>query len=399
MKLKYLNTLTVGALASAALICAMQPSYAAEDKTINIGTVLAMTGPGAFYGKVMSQGEKLAIDEVNSSGELDGYKLALRIEDHKGGDSKAANSGMRKLVSIDKTPVVLSSYGGVTLAIQPLADRQNVLLFNGGGTASTLIGKKSLYNTRMVASQLAPIAVKWAVEELGAKKIGTIYYTDSSGTETNDAVKEACKEMGCEVIIEEPYKIGSTDYSVSLSRVKSANPDAVILGSWGADVGHIIKQAREKNISADLVGLELLSNELEIAGKNMDGYTAIFDSFDPKNDDELTQKFVKAYEDKYGEEPGYYEANYYELIKYVVTPIIQKVIADGGDPTQIGTLNDMMKTLIDEGHQFDSVYGGKLQLHEDGSVTKPVSVYKVEDGEAVNIAKVDGDGFQRINNK
>src|SRR5699024_10652236 len=189
---RFAATVAIGLFA----VSAASTSFA-EEKTINIGTVLAMTGPGAFYGKVMSQGELLAIDEINESGTLGDYKLKLFIEDHKGGDSKAASSGMRKLTSVEKTPVVLSSYGGVTLAIQPTASRQNVLLLNGGGTASTLIGKDSLYNTRMVGDQLGPLAVKWAVEELGAETIGTIYYTDSSGVETNDAVKKACEQYDC----------------------------------------------------------------------------------------------------------------------------------------------------------------------------------------------------------
>lgn len=388
---------SVGALVGVSIMLSTQPAFAQADKTIPVGTVLAMTGSGAYYGKVMSRSEKLAIDQINSSDALKGYKLALHIEDHKSGDARAANSAMRKLSSIDKTPVVLSSYGGITLAIQPLAAQQNVLLFNGGGTASTLIDKKNLYNTRMVASQLAPLAVQWAVEKLGAKKIATVYYTDSSGVETNEAVKKACEKLGCEVIDEEPYKLGSTDFSVPLSRVKAAAPDAIILGSWGADVGHIVKQAKERDISAGIVGLELLSNELQIAGKTMDGYTAIFDSFDPNADNPSTQAFVEVFKKAYGEVPDYYDANYYEIIKDVLAPLIQKTIEAGEDPTKIGVLNEQMEKLVEQNYQFDSVYGGKLQLHKDGSVTKPVGVYQVKDGQAVPIAHVDGDRFVMTN--
>lgn len=387
---------SVSTLLGASIILSAPAASAQGDKTIPIGTVLAMTGSGAYYGKVMSRSEKLAIDQINDSGELKGYKLALHIEDHKSGDARAANSAMRKLVSIDKTPVVLSSYGGITLAIQPLAAQQDVLLFNGGGTASNLIDKKNLYNTRMVASQLAPLAVKWAVEKLGAKKIATVYYTDSSGVETNEAVKKACKELGCEIIDEEPYKLGSTDFSVPLSRVKAAAPDAIILGSWGADVGHIVKQAKERDISAKIVGLELLSNELKIAGNTMDGYTAVFDSFDADADNPSTQSFVKAFKAAYGEVPDYYDANYYEIVKDVLAPLIQKTIAAGEDPTKIGALNSQMEKLIAQNYQFDSVYGGKLQLHKDGSVTKPVGVFQVSNGQAVPIAHIDDGKFVMV---
>lgn len=388
---------SIGALIGASMMLTTQPAFALGDKTIPIGTVLAMTGSGAYYGKVMTRGENLAIDEINNANAIKGYKLVLHVEDHKSGDARAANSAMRKLIDIDKTPVVLSSYGGITLAIQPLAARQNVLLFNGGGTASTLIGKKNLYNTRMVASQLAPLAVQWAVQKLGAKKIATIYYTDSSGVEANEAIKNTCKKMGCQVVDEEPYKLGSTDFSVPLARVKAAAPDVVILGSWGADVGHIVKQAKERDISAKIVGLELLSNEIKIAGKKMDGYTAIFDSFNPNADNPTTQSFVKAFKKAYGEIPGYYEANYYELIKDVLAPLIQQTIKAGEDPTKIGVLTAEMEKLVDQGYQYNSVYGGKLQLHKDGSVTKPVGVFQVKDGETVPIAHVKDGKFVMAN--
>ncbi|CAM3653252.1 ABC transporter substrate-binding protein [Castellaniella denitrificans] len=389
---KKLISASTGVLLGVSAMLAAQ-SASADDKVIPIGTVLAMTGSGAYYGKVMTQGEQLAIDEINNSKVLGDYTLALHTEDHKSGDSRAANSGARKLINVEKTNLILSSYGGITLAIQPLAAQQNVLLFNGGGTASTLVGKKNLYNTRMVASQLAPLAVKWAVENLKAKKIATIYYTDSSGTETNDAAKEACKQFQCEIIDEEPYKLGATDFSVPLARVKAANPDVIIVGSWGADVGHIVKQAKEHDIQAKIVGLELLSNELSIAGKNMDGYTAIFDSFDPAADNPATQAFVKSFKQAYGNVPGYYEANYYELVKYIIAPLIQKAIANGEDPTKSGVLNSQMEKLVAEKYQFDSVYGGTLQLHENGSITKPVGVYQVKDGQAVNIAHVENGKF------
>lgn len=355
----------------------------ASGKTIPIGTILAMTGSGAYYGKVMSQGEKLAIDQINKSGGVAGYHLKLYIEDHESGNTRAAISGARKLISIDHAPVILSSYGGVTLSVQPLAARQQVLVLNGGGTASTLIGKKDLYNTRMVASQLTPLAVKYAVNHLHANTVAVIYYTATSGRETDEAVKKACKVYGCRVIDEEPYKIGSTDFSVPLSRIKAKHPDVVILGSWGADVGHIVKQAREDNVKAHLLGLELLPNEMKIAGPQMDGYMALFDRFSPDAQNSRTQGFVRAFKAAYGNVPGYYAANYYELVKDVVAPLIKKTVQAGGNPMKRGDLASEMKKLVDSHYAFNSVYGGHLHLHENGSVTKPVGLFEVEDGKAV----------------
>ena len=65
-----------------------------------------MTGAGAFYGQVMSRGAQLAVDQINKAGGIDGWKLELVIEDHKSGDADAAVTGARKLLDVDRVPVL-----------------------------------------------------------------------------------------------------------------------------------------------------------------------------------------------------------------------------------------------------------------------------------------------------
>ncbi len=75
---------------------------AGDPKEYKVGAILAMTGSGAWYGKVMSQGVLLAMDEINSKGGIDGVKLKLIVEEHESGKGPAAVSGFNKLVNIDK---------------------------------------------------------------------------------------------------------------------------------------------------------------------------------------------------------------------------------------------------------------------------------------------------------
>ncbi|HEY8449280.1 MAG TPA: ABC transporter substrate-binding protein, partial [Bacillota bacterium] len=229
---------------------------APQGGTIKIGMVLAMTGAGSFYGQVMSRGAQTAVDQINEQGGVEGYTLELVIEDHKSGDANAALTGGRKLLDVDQVPVILSSYTAPTLAIQPLAVEKGVLLFNGGGIGEDLIGKEALYNTRMLGTQIMPAVVRWAAEEQGAKRFATIFWNDAAGQSINQVVKDVCAEVGCEVVAEEPHDIGATNYSAQLARVKAANPDAIVIGSYGNDVGYIVNQARAQGINALIMGNE-----------------------------------------------------------------------------------------------------------------------------------------------
>src|SRR3989304_4600646 len=124
--------LSVVALLSVIALVAL-PAGAADSKSYKIGPILAMTGAGAFYGKVMSQGAQLAMDELNAKGGIDGVKFELVVEDHKSGQPKEAVGAIHKLVNIDKVPFTLTSYSPPTLAILPIATEHKVLLLNGGG--------------------------------------------------------------------------------------------------------------------------------------------------------------------------------------------------------------------------------------------------------------------------
>ena len=57
------------------------PSYAQGTKTFPIGAFWPMTGPQAYYGRVMSRGAMTAIDQINAAGGVAGHKMDLIITD------------------------------------------------------------------------------------------------------------------------------------------------------------------------------------------------------------------------------------------------------------------------------------------------------------------------------
>lgn len=361
--------------------------------TLKIGMILAMTGPGAFYGKVMSRGAQLAVTEINKAGGLGGYKLELVIEDHKSGDADAAVSAARKLMEVDKVPVILTSYSAPTLAIQPLAVEKKVLLLNGGGVGSQLVGKPALYNTRMLANQSAPFLVQWAVDRLKAKRVATLFWNDAAGQGVNGAIKDACQQLGCQVVAEEPHDIGAKSYSAQLARLRAARPDVLAVGSWGDDVGYILSQARAYGLTMPIVGVEWTPNAQKIGGKAMEGYTLALDRFEPGADPN-TKAFVEAYKAAYNEAPELYAANYYEHVQFVLRALVKRVVDRGGDPTKPGVLLGEMERAVGENFKFQSVYGGEMLLATNGTVVKPMGVYRVKDGELQLIARIVGGKIQ-----
>ena len=362
----------------------------AQQKTVKVGMLLAMTGPGAFYGQVMSRGAQLAVDQINRAGGVGGYKLELVIEDHKSGDADAGVSGARKMLDVDKVPVILTSYSAPTLAIQPLAVEKKVLLLNGGGVGSSLVGKANLYNTRMLSSQTAPFIVQWAVTKAKAKRVATLYWNDAAGQGVNNSVKETCAKAGCQVVAQEPHDIGAKSYTTQLARIKAVRPDVLALGSFGDDVGYILNQARAYGITVPIVGIDWTPNAQKIGGKAMDGYVIASDRFDAEGGDAKTKGFVEAYRAAHKDAPEFYAANYYEHVRFVLQSLMKRVADRKADPGQPGELLAEMERALKEGFAFPSVYGGDMKLHADGTALKPLGVFEIKDGKLVLVGRIVG---------
>lgn len=343
-----------------------------------IGALFAMTGEGSFYGDVMSKGSQIAIDQVNAGGGVEGHPLELQVEDHRSGNVDAAVSAARKLLNVDGATVLLSSFTAPTVAVRPIAVDQGVLVLNGGGVGDDLVGQENLFNNRMLGKQLLPSLVEWAVEQHGAQRVATIFWNDAAGMSDNEAVKEGCQAAGCQVVAEEPHEIGTTDYSTQLARIRSANPDLMVIGSYGNDVGYIIQQARRLGMTAPIIGNEWTPDAASIAGPAMEGYVAIIDRFDPSTADPEGSAFAQEYQQRFGTAPEFYAANYYDLIRFVLPDLAAMATQAGQDPTEPGVLAEQMAAAVQQGHEFGTVYGEAMTFNPDGTVEKPAAVFEAD---------------------
>jgi len=348
------------------------PAYGAE--IYKLGALLAMTGPGAYYGRVMSRGALLAVEEINAKGGIDGMKLELVIEDHKSGQPKEGVNGINKLVNIDKVPFVLTSYSAPTLAAYPIAAEHNVLMLNGGGWSPDLVGKPYLFNNRMVGNYLGRVIVEHVFRS-GARKLAMIYRNDPSGITVRDHVKPVWEKLGGTIVAMEVHELGATDYTAQLAKLKAARPDVVATWSYGKDLGFIVKQARDLGITVPLVGIDWTPDGQAVAGAAMEGYQYASDYLDLDSRDEWTTRFIQDYRKKYGEPPDFYAANYYEAV-HILAGLIKEIRLKGRDP---GNGAQLRQALLAK-RTFPSVYGGTITFNDDGTSAKPVAIFEIKGG-------------------
>ena len=107
---------------------------AGGDDVIRLGVYTSMSGSGATYGKNTAAGVKMAVDEANAKGGVNGKQIVVQYEDNNGKPDQSATA-VQKLISSDKVLVVLGDFmSSNTLAAAPICQNAKVPMVSPSAT-------------------------------------------------------------------------------------------------------------------------------------------------------------------------------------------------------------------------------------------------------------------------
>src|SRR5437763_12034703 len=151
----------------------IDPKFAAKGTKYDVGVVLAFTGPGAFFGRTMSSGAKLAAKHIAALG---GPQFNLIFKDHKSGDPQAGVQAVKEL-GFAKVPTMLASYVDDLGAMLPGQAQYKIFTLDGGGGTSTFgQGKPFFWGTRAITpNDTWPGTIKWVKGKFpDVKKVSSV---------------------------------------------------------------------------------------------------------------------------------------------------------------------------------------------------------------------------------
>jgi branched-chain amino acid transport system substrate-binding protein len=354
-----------------------------------IGSVLALSGPGSFYGKVMTQGIELAVAQIKAAG---GPEISVDYKDHKSGNAQAGAQAGKEL-GIAGVPAVLTSYVGAIGSMFPSLEQYKMLGIDGGGGTSDF-GQEMPYfwGTRAIEPDDDWIgALKyWKATEPSVKSVALVYIDQGPVNEVVEAnFKKSLEAEGLQFAGAYVTPIGNTDYTSTISEIKSSGADAVFTFLIGEDAGYFMKQYVNAGLTMPVVGSEYVPEAEKVAGSAFDEFDFSTDwFFAEKPENKWSELFIKSYEERYGEPPEYYAANFYENT-FVLWDLYRRVKESGGD---VNSGEDLQKALEEDPH-FASVYGegadaGEMVLNlKTHSVEKrPLAVLASNGGEPKALA-------------
>lgn len=374
-------TLIISMLATVALAgCGGDKASTAGKGEIKIGLVGAMSGGGAIYGQQMKQGAELAVEEINKAGGINGQKVTLIVEDDKGSPQEAVKA-TEKLISQDKINVWMGTLNSSnTLAALDVTKRSNIPSLVPVATAEkiTELGAKNIF--RNCANN--PMQVKALADYIIAKRPERNFAIIAENTDYGrDLVKIFEANLtagGGKIISTEYYKPGDKDFYNQLTKIKSSNPEGLLVAGMLAEGSQIVNQARELGITAQFFSFGgFMGNQaLQLTGKAGEGLIHT-EYFAPITGDPVIEKFVNAYKAKYNEVPDtYYSATCYDAV-YIIKAAIEKA-----GSTEPDKLNQALASIKDLATVL-----GKISFNEKGQSTTQVMMTQFKDGKQVVIYK------------
>jgi branched-chain amino acid transport system substrate-binding protein len=362
----------VAALLSAAFLSAAACGKRGAGDEISIGEYGSLTGTTATFGISTDNAIKMAFEEVNAAGGVIGKKLKLFVEDDQSKPEEAATA-VTKLVNQNHVVALLGEVSSSrSLAAAPIAQAAEIPMVSPSSTNPrvTQVGD-FIFRVCFTDPFQGAVMAKFANDTLKLKRVAILVDVRndySVGLQT--FFRQNFKQLGGEVVAEQSYSEGDSDFHAQLTQIKAVNPDAIYVPGYYTEVGTIARQARELGITAPLLGGDGWDSPKlwEIGGEALNGsyFSNHYSTDDPSP---VVQKFVSDYKKKYDALPDALAALGYDAAKILVDAISRAGSTDGVK------VRDALAATKD----FQGVTG-TVTINKDRNAVKPAVILKVENG-------------------
>ncbi|WP_027780041.1 ABC transporter substrate-binding protein [Paraburkholderia caledonica] len=294
-----------------------------------IGVTGPLSGQDAQYGEQWKRGFDLALEQINGKGGINGHPLSYDFEDSRS-DPRQAVAIAQKFVDDKRILLELGDLSsGASMAASPVYQRAGLVQFGFTNSHPDFTkGGDYMWSTAISQAEEQPMLAHYVTKGLGFKKIAVLYLNTDWGRTSKDIFAKAVASNGAQVVAAEAYQPNEKDFRATLTRVRSAEPDSLVLISYYSDGAQIVRQARAAGVHTPIaaVGSVYSPKFLDLGGPAVNGvYTE--SNFFPGDPRPEVQSFVQRYRAKYGAEPDTFAARAYDAM-ILASEVIRRYGAD-----------------------------------------------------------------------
>jgi branched-chain amino acid transport system substrate-binding protein len=296
-----------------------------QDKTIKIGGLFPMSGPGSYFGAQDKQGIELALEELNKAG-VSGYKFTVQYEDSACSPLPASQAAKRLLDQYKPDVIIGEECSDATLAIMPIVEQAKVPMINAGSSSIKITDPGNPYTFRIMPNEVmqgVDIATQ-AYNKLNARTAVLLYENTNAGIGNAKVFKDTFEKLGGKIVADIGFGRDVNDFTSIATRVAGAGKADVIptytLEGQGLKITQALAQAGVVKggggPSIQLGTIWLPFGFEQKAGKAAEGYIRIV-QFDPTDPREMVKNFVKNFKAKFNADPTHLNAHAYDQIMLI----------------------------------------------------------------------------------
>jgi branched-chain amino acid transport system substrate-binding protein len=339
---------------------------------VRIGVFMSLTGDTANFGISSTNGIKMAADEVNKAGGINGKQIELLVQDDRSDASEAATI-VTKFVTQDQVHAILGEVASSrSIAAAPIAQNAKIPMLTPSSTNPEVTKKGDfIFRSCFIDPVQGAAIAQFGAKTLGAKRAALMVDRKQDySTGLEKVIRDVFTRLGGQIVLTQSYQSGDQDFNAQITDIKGANPEIIFLPGYYGDVGLFAKQARDKGLTVPILGGDGWDSPslYQIGGAALNG-CYFSNHYSPDDADPLVQKFVSDYKSRYGTVPDALAATAYDAARIMFDAIKRANSLEGS------AIRDALAAT----KEFPGVTG-KVTFNENRDAVKPIVMIKIQEG-------------------
>ena len=348
------------------IVVVLSIHQAKAKQEIGIGVICDLTGVIAEYGTWVQNGVIIASEIINENDPF----INFYFEDGQSNVNKALGA-FERFSSINNIHLIICGCNSSSImSLSPKADSTKTILFSTIASSPNMKETGEFVFSDRVLGTEETECVANNLEQLGIKSIAIIAHNNEAGMPYIDAFSNASKGKDINIVSKILVEPTSKDFRTELIKLKSLNPDAVLLVTPVEQTLNFIKQAKDISFTSKWLGISTLKTD----GFIKNGGNLVENVIIASESVEYTRSFIDfqiRYQRRFNEKPTVYAVNGYEAAM-----IFYALIKKYGN-----NVSEIQKALYSE--EFQTLFG-KVFYDKNGIIqNKKVDLYEIRKGEFV----------------
>ena len=376
----------------AAFLALSGAAMAAEP--IVIGAHIPLSGPSSELGQGFDYGAKLAFQEINAHGGINGRELKLIEADDQSTPNGAVTAVQRLTLGQNLAVLWNGSSSSPTVAVVPRMRTGPLPYYVGFASDPRVLEPFSKFIFSGAAIPVPSVVSNIAdflAGKLQAKSVALLSCDQANCKSSVPLLKQTLRAKGVTIAEDQTFHSGDTDFTGQINAIKAAKPDVVQIWGLPADGGRIVAQLRRAGVTAPIVGDTAMTDQavLELAGKSAEGMYAMWiagaqflsDNTGPMG--EFRAHFAKAFPDAPAGMP-----NQYTIRAYADAYVIAEALRRAGNNLSGDNVVAQFETIHDfvAGNDSTFTYASAIGLPRgftstDHQGTRSLAPVKVVNGQ------------------